>query len=505
MLEKLPYELLAKCMKHLGPLQKLACLYVSKSWNEKVREFVYEELTFFDLVSFEKSRMFFGNNKEVAKFVKRLFVLRCKVPPSIYMTLPLLFPNIRLFCFTDPDMNPYSPNWDEGEAQIQFSRWSDTIENVTEVGLPICVKALLSGGACPNLKKLEYGSLASETPLDPIYIIQKLQRCAPNLTHLRLQFEYALTFDIQRMEELLENTPNLEFLYLKYPYFAESTMDLNLTEIQAHPRLETLIFHEVQFEEDIDQWITYFSSKFVHLKQLCIIGLLTDPYESFYDGSSAQIAEWMSKLPKLEMYCMQAFILTESIIEAMDKSGMQLKNIDLGPYYSIGNYYKLLLNSKQKNSLESISSSGSSYRCIVNDFQDFTVRISEFKNLKHLKIFRCYMDSNLNTTAHSPTCYSEDFPLDQILRNAPKLETLSLNKAECVVEYDKKVPMPNCKLRELLLIDCKINAVNCFSHVFNGYKESWKYLKNTVLPNTRFNVQHSDEVFHYMQSFIPYQ
>lgn len=503
MLEKLPYELLAQCMKYLSPNEKLACLYVSKSWNEKAREFVYENLTTISPMAFCTSYWFFNNNKEYAKFVKRLLVLKCKVPASIYMSLPSLFPNIRTFCVADPEgLALHFSVWSEREAQIRFSVWRDTIEDVMEFGSPICVKALLCGGACPNLKRLEYGSQESEIQVDPAHIIQKLKCCTPNLTHLRLQFERKLIFDLQLMEELLDNTPNLKVLRLKYPYFMECTVDLNPSKIQPHPGLEVLVFHEVQFEEDTDQWITYFSKKLVHLRKLCINETLAFRYPSFYTESTVQLAKWMSKLSKLEMYSMQAFLLTESIVEAMDKSGMQLKMIDLGPYYAIGNYYKLLLNSKQKNSLETIMSSGSSYNCIVNDFQDFTFRLSEFKNLKHLSIFRHYMDSHLTAPAHFPSCYDEEIPLEQLIKNTPKLETLKLEKAECVVEYDKDEPLPKCPLRKLVLIDCKYNAVTRFPNSEDGHKKSWKYLKETVLPNTVFDVRRLNEVFYYMEYYI---
>lgn len=490
MLEKLPFELLSQCMDYLDLHEKSKCLYVCKAWNKKVLEFAYESVEAFSPEKCIELYAFFDNNKKYAKLVNHLFLLECGLPVSLYLNLPSLFPNIKTFLMRESDNSGHKVSHrEEAEAKTQFLKWKNTIVDVTETGTTICINALLNENVCLYLKSLKfYFSLPEVEMFDSVPIIKNLKCCTPNLTHLKLLFDYdcfrtSRKLDFQTMEEILNNTPNLKVLVLVDPTFTGPTRSSDFGKVKAHPRLKTLVILEGSFVDARNLWITYFSSKLLHLNNLCITELGMYPHEEFHVEINRQLAEWLSKLSKLQYYCMPAFILNETIVEAMDTSGMQLKRIDLGPYYAIGKCYKNLLNSNQKNSLETITSTGASYQCILNQFEDFTDRLTEFKKLKHLTIFlhSLFIPDN-NLPAHVSS-FSTEIPLDKLIKN---------------------VPMMDCKLKELVLFNCEINAINRFEDTEDGHKKSLEYLQETVLPNTRFHVEDKDpeEIRNREETFI---
>ncbi|CAO3627683.1 unnamed protein product [Mucor hiemalis] len=479
-MDNLPLELLVQCMSYLSCEEKMTCLHVNKLWSENVRKIAYETVAVASPEQFAALYTFFDGNEDCGKLVKNLFIIDCHISEPVYFSLPTLFPNIKKFYVKDNEDYAFpATRWNTVEAKTQFTMWKDTIEDVTEVGSPICTEALLTEGACPNWKSLELASLGMASGLDRIKFIKKLKVCAPNLTHLKLLY---MGVDLKTMETLLKNTPNLKALSFTEVGFLESKK-FDLSKVKAHPGLETLSIREGSFCDAAKQWITYFSKKFIHLKNLCINKMEDNYYEGFCDKYDKQLVEWVSKLSKLEYYRVQAFILTKNIVKAMDQSGMQLKRIDLGRLFAVDKFFKWLANSNQKTSLETISSVGQPYGSIIYEFKNFTSKLAEFTNLKHLTIFHDQNEIDLPNKV----------PLDQFLKYIPNLETLKMDFGEYVVEYDKDEPMPDCKLKELVLIEFNFNAVNRFKDTEEGHLESWEYVENTVLPNTKFITRELEE------------
>lgn len=120
-------------------------------------------------------------------------------------------------------------------------------------------------------------------------------------------------------------------------------------------------------------WFLYFSNKLIYLKILCFSNVIEDfGLADQYD--QRQFANWVSKLSNLECYHVQDFDITENIVKAMDGSGMQLKRIDLGCENTIGYSCEMLMDSKQKNTLETITLAGAFCESILLRF-DFYFEI----------------------------------------------------------------------------------------------------------------------------------
>lgn len=490
-MDNLPFELLARCMSYLCFEEKLTCLQVCKSWREKARKIAYETVAVASPRQFADMYTFFDKNEDCGKSVKNLFIIECHLSESVYVSLPSLFPNIKKFYVKEEDEDYIFPatKWRTREAKAQFTKWKDTIEDITEVGSPICTEALLTKGACPNLKSLELASIGLALDTDRVRFAQKLKVCAPNLTHLKLIY-MSVTF--KTMETLLDNSPNLKVLSLTEIGFIPYEKKFDFSKVKAHPGLETLSIREGSFCSAADKWITYFSKKFIHLKNLCMNKMEDNSNVGFYDGYDKELVEWVSKLSQLEYYRVQCFILSENIVKAMDQSGMQLKRIDLGRFFEVSEFFRWLVDSNQKNSLETISSIGQPYKSILYEFKDFNSRMAEFKNLKHLTIFH----------DQSNVVLPNKVPLDELIRYIPNLETLKMDFGEYIVKYDKDEPMPDCKLKELVLIEFEFNAVNRFGDTEEGHEKSWEYLEKTVLPRTKFITRQLEETISIEEAYF---
>lgn len=489
-MDNLPFELLARCMSYMCFEEKMTCLQVCKSWREKARKIVYETVAVASPKQFADMYTFFDKNEDCGKLVKNLFIIKCHLSESVYVSLPSLFPNIKKFYVREDDDYVFpATKWHTREAKTQFTKWKDTIEDITEVGSPICTEALFTKSVCPNLKSLELASLGLASEVDRVRFVKKLKVCAPNLTHLKLMY---MSFDFNTMETLLNSLPNLKALLLTEFSFIPTRKQFDFSKVKAHPGLETLAIREGSFCSAADEWITYFSKKFIYLKNLCINKMEDISNLGFYDSYDKELVEWISKLSQLEYYRVQCFILSENIVKAMDQSGMQLKRIDLGRFFEVANFFKWLVNSNQKNSLETISSIGEPYDSILYEFKDFNARMAEFKNLKHLTIFH----------DQSEIVLPNKVPLDEIIKYMPNLETLKMDFGEYIVEYDKDEPMPDCKLKELVLIEFKFNAINRFADTDEGHEESWEYVEKIVLPNTNFITRELEETISIEESYF---
>lgn len=240
-------------------------------------------------------------------------------------------------------------------------------------------------------------------------------------------------------------------------------------------------------------------NKLIHLKILCIINSIA-AFPLADQNNQRLFTNWVSKLSNLECYHVHDFVITENVIKVMDESDMRLKRIDLwSPNHRIEHFHYLLTNSKQKNALETITFAGTPYKSILHHFYDFTSILNKFTNLKHLTISRseiCILGRRFECLLHNTV------PFDQLIKSVPNLETLKLDFAECLVEYDEDVPMPNCRLKNLVLMECNFNVINRFEDTPEGNEKSWSYVENTVLPNTAFIVLREKEVPFFRESHI---
>ncbi|CAO3627675.1 unnamed protein product [Mucor hiemalis] len=473
MIDDLPFELFNQCMSYLSSEEKLTCLQVCQAWNKKVLKLAYETVEVDSEERLWKMHTFFQNNKELGELVSVLLIFDCEMLDPMYLSLPSLFPNVKSFWVRKSIEDILYPRgWNKREAETQFSKWNNTIEEVAEGGSPICTKALFTRSSCPKLKSLVLNCFQFPDMLGKTQLIKNLKQCAPNLTHLELLFE--IKFEIEIMEEMLNNSPNLLTLKITDCDFTRCTKRIDFSKVVAHPGLKSLVVRDCEFIQTEDQWFAYFSKKFVHLKNLYICNI----------GDTLDL-----DIPSIEYYSVQfPNLLTEELVKALDQSGMQLKRVDLGNHYYVGSIYKSLMNSKQKDTLETITSTGVSCQRILHQFPDFISRLTEFTSLKHLTIFQCdkhFPFYQMNSPRDQSIAYNV-VPLDLLIKNSPNLETLKLDFTECILEYEKDEPMPDCKLKELVLVESKINAVNRFESTVEGYTKSWDYVKNTVLPNTIF-------------------
>lgn len=132
-----------------------------------------------------------------------------------------------------------------------------------------------------------------------------------------------MVWNLSDMEALLTNAPNLKMLGLIHVGFTMGPkFKIKDHQYEPHTKLETLVIDKGSFCQVVDTYLKYFSKKIIHLKNSVINTMEDKKYEGFYNKHTAALAEFISKLSKLEYYRVHASKFTKKIALAIDESGM---------------------------------------------------------------------------------------------------------------------------------------------------------------------------------------
>ncbi|CEP19075.1 hypothetical protein [Parasitella parasitica] len=418
---------------------------------------------------------FFDNNKEFSKAVKKLQIFDVRLDIYSYMTLPVLFPNIKEFGF----VNPYHPirDYDSREVLEVFKPWASTLTALQEAGMPIIAFTLLSNGPCPHLQRLSLDILGMDDEQKKFVLYDYLKNC-PNLKVLDLK--YANT-NLEHMEKIHKYMPNLQALLLAQIGLPESKF--SGTPAPAHT-MESLYLEESTFVGNMDKWLVYFSQKYPNLKNL-IIGKAEDMHDgdiAYEDKYETILVKLVTGLKRLEFYSVKCLKLTAAVLNAMDRAGVRLKKIELG-IYGAEESFPLLVKSQQIFSLTSLTISGTSYSSMTyGDEKRFIRDLAKFPNLKHLRI------NQSKEEVDGPD--GNRVPLDFMLTSLCSLESMQMDFFTLEITRETEVPF-DTKLNKLVIEECYVEAL-----AFKG-QEKWREISNAhlkkLLPNTDIEVRWLDD------------
>jgi hypothetical protein len=207
---------------------------------------------------------FFKKHRAYGEQVTDLSIHCIEMTFEQYVSLPGLFPNVKSFIvYVESFSALKAKDWNTKKAQEEFKQRRHTIEEIQEIGAPICTNGLLTRTVCKTLVYLNISTSGLAKESERNKFIPKL-KFAPNLTHLHIQ---DTSFKMKELENLLTVKPNLKVLDFTNVKF---TFDLTFDMKDVQPcQLETLIISGGDFNNNIiavKRWLAFFGKKFIHLK-----------------------------------------------------------------------------------------------------------------------------------------------------------------------------------------------------------------------------------------------
>lgn len=305
-----------------------------------------------------------------------------------------------------------------------------------------------------------------------VEFIQNL-RNAPNLKHL--SFDY-VKWGLDDMEALLTNAPNLKVLGLTDVYFTlNPKFNIKDIEYELYNNLEILVIEKGCFCDNANSYLRYFAKKITHFKNLVINTMEDNQYEGFYDKHTRALAEFITKLSRLEYYRVHAFKFTKRIAQAMDESGMRLKKIDLGGWDFPAAGFKEFVKCDQMKYIETFATYGQSLNRIGYDYKKrnggVLKKFAPFPNIKHLRMIQHQNEIDY--------CKDNLIPLKDILEYLPNLESITMDFGTLVVDYDQDEPL-NTKLKHIKLIEFYVEAPSRFNKDQQDYQKQDDYRKRSL-------------------------
>jgi hypothetical protein len=491
-MDRLPTEILLRCLSNLTYDEKLQVLTVNKHWYEKLRNADFYKVIFVrSKKRFDEMFDFFDKHPVLGRQVKTLLLSRLGLGIYSFMSLPSLFPELQKLLIPS-DSRPI-PNWNTDQAEKHFAPWAKSLYCIQENGSPIATPALLKTQLCSNLVVLDLGFSGYDDESKKTSFIAHLGN-APNLAILKTHW---VAYSWKDMEKIHENTANLKVLsfvdcgFLPMEGIDMYAMNLNVSMPRANvPKIdpalniETLSIETGSFFDNEADWVAYFSIKYVNMKHYLTSPIEDETMVDHWTQQPFRSRQLVEKCTKLEVYKDHAFSLTKDILKAMDTSGIRLKSIDLGVYSAAGDL-KLLCKSDQKNYIESLTLSGQPYCVLADEFKPktkFIKELAKFPNLKHLRI---------NENQNEVTGQDENrVPLDLILKELKELESLTMDFA--VLEVSSKTKKPfDTKLKKLVLIESNLEAAAIKNKTDCSASE--EYVQTVLLPNTEIIWKDYDE------------
>ncbi|KAI9350437.1 hypothetical protein BD770DRAFT_394508 [Pilaira anomala] len=443
MISALSPELFYIILSNLPLEDKLECRLVSKEWHRIVSSSpqLYETIIIEGEEEFNKLYAFFSKHKKLGEKVRRLSINRGAIKVDMYRSLPVIFPHVEIFhCVEDWNCLPLK-RWKAQKSIKNFSHWKDTIVEIREIGSSLATFALLKGNVCHRLKNIDIGMSGEASELERMELIPLLAN-APNLTTLKLTDTMILPF---QLDEALDSLPNLKVLAFRDVEFVNNQLhdydiegSLKRDEDIKPSQLETLIISGGRFTEDAKIWLKYFSKKITNIKNLVWNLVENNRFERFFETHEHFLIQFLTKCHQLEFYRVHAFKLTAKILKAMTDAGVRLKHIDVETTWA-SKRLEVFLKSEQMDFIETLSTSGSSYKSLAFEYRKtdephyLLKEIGKHPNIKNLRIIQSQQEVD------SPI--SNKFPFDVVLNDMKHLQTLKMDFVSLILRYDSDEPV----------------------------------------------------------------
>ena len=408
-MERLPLETLIKIASYIPFRDRLNLALTNKTLYKLISEhtlnnnFTYAPKYYESTAPNTIIPLLADNPKYAAQVKSVTLTLPAEDYASLLSVLPYIpsIEDLALFVSSDPrDLftNGYTPKNNclqtlhtlQGgkDSMFQFDAWKN-LKILQEIHYNGLSTLLLSSGVMPQLRKINVSFMNTA---DRWLELCKHLGNAPGLECLEL---HNCNLQLNTLEIVHQNAPNLKELYVD-PIDIRDTEDTAsiLEKALAHPaeklvkfRIDLKLVHQDKPRYILTQpWMMYTSRKYPNLKELYMLGDIENATLPYYYVPA--MANMLSNLKNLEVHDVNICCLTPQILEAMDKSGMQLKI--LGIYRSsktmpVNEQTGNLSKSKQKDSITTLSIG------IVEFDSDLSARIlleklNKFERLTNLRL-----------------------------------------------------------------------------------------------------------------------
>lgn len=385
-MDKLPLELFLRVISSLDKEDQFSCMYVCKAWcsNLQKSSLLYGSVRVNDSLKFQMCSTFFQKHPEFRTQVKDLILIETSISDHNLLQLPALFPNVEHFTHEE-SANPIR-TWNQREASKAFSKWSPAIKTITETGSPIAAPSVLATQKCPHLVSMKLGFVGYEDESKKKKILTVLGK-APNLMYLQLQW---LNMTFKDAEKMFKCAPNLKAVGF-YQVGFEPRGKLSPSSIEPSEEMETVCMDKCYFAR-VSPWVSYFTRKCPNMKNFLLS--FSEEDESYGLGREAEgaLVDLVKKCDNLEFYSVRACPLSTGVLAAIESNKkLNLKHISFGSanWEVVVQSLQQLCKSKQKNNIESLIVSGTSYSTLESEFRpkkQFFKALAGLSNLKHLRI-----------------------------------------------------------------------------------------------------------------------
>lgn len=361
-MERLPHEVKSKIFEALSFCDKFNCLLVSKDWNKFVKPCLYKDIAVRNSGTLTNAMIFFEKYRELAKHVRHLDISDCS---NIFLHLPRLqqlFPDLKRLFWKITDSVFWYRTPPQRCTTIGIWRKLKEIHTVESIDgdEPFIAEWILSN-YCPGVAELSmclFESERSEALQERFLNVFMLMKNAPQLTKLVTNYIYCSMNDL---EILHHNTPNLKSLTLSNITFStvstSSPKPTSLSELKIQygmvDREEVLLQGPI-----ILSLINYIARKYIGLSALAITAKLTYLNLNLIDPiqTEQRILPLFSQCPRLSNYNVMLCPLTNSLLQEMDRCGIQLHYIKLYlTRNTVNNQCLALVGSNQLGSITRLS------------------------------------------------------------------------------------------------------------------------------------------------------
>ncbi|KAI8643139.1 hypothetical protein BD408DRAFT_431701 [Parasitella parasitica] len=436
-MDRLPLEVFNEITSYLTCREKQKLLLVCQYWHKVIKNGnLFNNFSTKGRPKFEACASFFEQNETHRKQVKILRFTKPEASLDYILTIPERFPCLLDFVWANYGASDYKNGVQIDNEKVEHWR------NLTRFGeinrYPLSIDILKFGGFC-NLTQLTINFHFSDTDCRPL--VEQLAY-APKLKLLDLASAKMTLVDL----ELLHcNTPQLNTLYLSQIMQERSeAFDAQLEEQEAGMgavskanALTSLRVRNMRLPAGgfglLAPWMTYMAGKYRHIERLTIDGVgMIRGRQDYYESLLANI---VTGCPHLTSYRVNIFPITPTLLAAMDKSGAQLKRIDLVEDPTVEQLGHLM-SSGQSDSLETITMNDTHL-----DANQLFKELEGFSKLKHLEVGNRVM---------------KPIFLDAAFHGLKSLETLRLSTWDICLE-SHSVSSVQTKLRSLTLEKVVIN------------------------------------------------
>lgn len=480
-MDQIPLELFIRITSYLSCTQKLKLLLVCRGWHEVLKNTnLFEHFSVKGKTRFDASMKYFKNKERCRSQVRNLRLIKPEAGIETILDIPVMFPSLQNFAWA----GYCNADYDTDLSEEQLRHWQKLKEFEEVNPLPLFT-SLLRSGIFFQLTKIKINFHFRRTLCDDLF---NHIGNAPKLDKLELS---CLVINLQAMEKLHQNAPQLSILYLadatqdprnldgelvqeelvrNYDGRNSSVIDMFLKPIEPAKGLVSLhISHMKQDNGEFgleSRWLTYISKKYTYITSLIIDGMyMTRTRYPYYEDRLAAIARVCSNL---KMYKVHLYPLTSRIVDEMDHSGAKLETLEI--VGTVDDQLSGLINSQQKHHIETLKIKNTCYG------SEFFSLFGQFSKLKHLDIRR-----------NGPSDGCTFVPLDTLLRQVKQLEFLRLSSCDIGLDQEQTLQKDSFTTNIKYLVMDSVLILN--STPLNKYVDVMGFISRTCPGMLKLDVQ----------------